>query len=66
MIDHFDRVAQKRLLLGAELQVGCFRNLLLVTVPQHLFAKVLAPDFELREIAQAKFGCNLLLPKALH
>ena len=44
----------------------CFRNLLLVTGPQLLFAKALALDLSYVEVTEAKFGCNLLLPKPLY
>jgi hypothetical protein len=36
----------------------CFRNLLLVTGRQLLFATALARDFELPKITEAQFGCN--------
>jgi hypothetical protein len=49
-----------------EAYYGCFRNLLLVTGRQLLFATALARDFELPKITEAKFGCNLLVPKPLH
>ena len=44
----------------------CFRNLLLVTGPQLLFAKALALDLSYVEVTEAKFGGNLLLPKPLY
>jgi hypothetical protein len=43
----------------------CFRNLLLVTSPQLLLARALAPDLEQTRIGEAKLGCNLLLTKSL-
>jgi hypothetical protein len=52
--------------IRAVLRKWCFRNLLLVTGSQLLFAKALAPDFELSRITEAKFSCNLLLSKRLH
>ena len=48
-----------------DMSFWCFRNLLLVTGPQLLFAKVLVPDFEVAGSCGAKFDRNLLLPNIL-
>jgi hypothetical protein len=39
---------------------GCFRNLLLGTCPQFILTKALAPKFQFKSNADAKFSRNKL------